>query len=218
MSDFKANRHGDSGQYPRAMLAIGKDSQLYRTRSKFRDYGTRGLEGFAVLPNNEPFLSLAVMYNAVPYVRVTARCGGLTRRSTSQTLDEQFPLLYDALSREVPEPRMVECLLNIGADPDFRMSRVDSQTSWILASTKVTMLYTLQHTMSSPEEYSAAEDKWKETLRLMYARGGKCAEVPDSLFSPISRKILQDVMKEKVLVTGQSRSRSSSWLTSLWTG
>ena len=215
MKDFKAYRDKHSGRNPRAMLATGRDAQLSRTRSNFRDNSTWGMESFAVLPDDQSFLSLAVMYNIVPYVRANAQWGGLTQRSTSMTLDERFPLLYDALSRDVPEPRMVECLLDIGADPNFRISKVDSQTPWILALTKVTMLYTLQHTMGSPEEYSAAEDRWKETLKLMYTAGGMYAKVPDSILSPISRKMLQDVIDE-ALVTGQSHSRSRSWLGSLW--
>lgn len=218
MEDFKAYRDRHFGQDPRAMLATGRDSQLSRTRSNFRDHSTWAMENFAVLPDEQSFLSLAVMYNIVPYVRATAQWGGLTRRSTSQTLDERFPLLYDALSRDVPEPRMVECLLGLGADPNFRISKVDSQTPWILALTKVTMLYTPQHTMSSPEEYSvAAEVKWKETLRLMYTRGGMCAKVPDSFFSPISRKMLHDIMNE-VSVTDQTHFGSRGWFGNLWKG
>lgn len=203
--EFEAYRNKHSGQHPRAMLA-----------TDFRDTSTWDMKSFAVLVYTS-FLSLAVMYNIVPYVRANAQWGGLTQRSTSQTLGERFPLLYDALSRDVPEPRMVECLLDIGADPNFRISKVDSQTPWILGLTKVTMLYTLQHTMDSPEEYSAVEDKWKETLKLMYTRGGMYAKVPDSLLSPISRKILQDVMNE-VPMTEQSHSKSKSWLGSLWMG
>ena len=172
------------------MLATGRESRLSRTRSKIRDHTTWGMESFAVLPDEQSFLSLAVTYNIAPYVRVTAQWGGLTRRSTPQVLDEQFPLLYDALSRNVPEPGMVECLLDLGADPNFRISRVESRTPWILALTQVTMLYTLQHTMSTNEEYSAAEYKWKETLRLMHAPGGMRGWLPDSLFSPLRRKII----------------------------
>ena len=217
MKDFKACRDYYSGQHPGAMLATGRGSQLSRTRSNFLDHSTWGMESFAVLPDDESFLSLAVMYNIIPYVRANAQWGGLTQRSTSQTLGEQFPLLYDVLSRDVPEPQMVECLLDKGADPNFRISKVDSQTPWILALTKVTILYTLKHTMDNPEEYSAAEDKWMETLRLMYTRGGMYAKVPDSFFSPISRKILQDVVNE-VPMTEKSRPRSRSWLGSLWMG
>ena len=198
------------------MLAISSESQLSKTPN-IRDHATTGMENTAVVLDEQSFLSLAVMYNIIPYVRATAKWGGLRRRSTSQTLDVQFPLLYDALSRDVPEPGMVECLLDLGADPNFRISKVDSQTPWILALTKVTMLYTLQHTMSTPEEYSAAEYKWKETLRLMYARGGMRGKLPDSLFSPISRKIIQDLINE-MPVAVQSHSISTSWWSTLWTG
>ena len=201
ISQFKFFRDNN----PRTMLA-----------KNFRDISTWDLESFAVLLYTS-FLSLAVMYGIIPYVRANAQWGGLTQRPFSRTLGAQFPLLYDALSRDVPEPRMVECLLDIGADPNFTISKVDSQTPWILALTKVTILYTLQHTMDSPEEYSAAEDKWRETLKLTYTRGGMHAKVPDSLLSPISRKILQDVIKE-VQMTEKNYAKSKSWLGSLWLG
>ena len=214
MKDADTNKHSWP---PRAMLAKGKGSQLSRNRSNFREISLERMEGLAVLPDDESFLSLAVMYNIVPYVRANAQSGELTQRSISQTLGEQFPLLYDALSRDVPEPRMVEFLLDIGADPNYTISKVDIQTPWILALTKVTLLYTLQHTMNSPEQYSAAEDKWKETLKLLYTRGGMYAYVPDSIFSPISRKILQDIINE-VPMTEPSHSKPKSWLDSLWMG
>ena len=144
MKHFTAYRDKHRDQDPYAMLAISSESQLSKTPN-IRDPTTTGMENSAVVLDEQSFLSLAVMYNIVPYVRATAKWGGLRRRSTSQTLDVQFPLLYDALSRDVPEPGIVGGLLDLGADPNFRISKVDSQTPWILALTKVTMLYTLQH-------------------------------------------------------------------------
>ena len=107
--------------------------------------------------------------------------------------EEQWPLLMDAISARVPEPEMVKCLLDLGADPNFRMSKVESQSPWIVALTKVTLLYTIQSEIESSEEYLLAEEKWKQTLKLMYSHGANCAKVPASRLSPISRQILQEI-------------------------
>lgn len=87
----------------------------------------------------ESFLALTVVHGVVPYVRVRAESGGLI-----QLPKGWWPLLMDALSGDVLEPTMVECLLDLGADPNFKISKVDSQTPWIVALTKVSLLYTLQ--------------------------------------------------------------------------
>lgn len=157
------------------------------------------------------FLSLAVMSGIVPYVRARVEWGGLVRRPTSENPEELYPLLLDALSGNVPEPKMVECLLDSGADPNFKISKVDSQTPWITALTKMTLLYTLQSGMASSVEYFEAEDKWKQTLRLMFSRGADCTKVPDSRLTPISRSILQEMRDEKKR-REQSPPGWTSWL------
>lgn len=157
------------------------------------------------------FLSVAVKLGVVPYVRARVEWGGLIRRPTSETHEELYPLLLDALSGDVPEPKMVECLLDLGADPNFKISKVDSQTPWITALTKMTLLYTIKTKTSSSAEYLVAEDKWKQTLRLMFLRGADCAKVPESLLTPISRSILRDMRDEKEK-GAQSLPGWTSWL------
>jgi hypothetical protein len=138
-------------------------------------------------------MSLACMHGVVPYVRARAEWGGFIQRSKLE--GDHWPLLLDALSNDVPEPRMVECLLDLGADPNFKLSKVTSQTPWIVALTKMTLLYTINESSSS-EEYAMAEDKWRKTLRLMSLKGAKSTDVPESLLTPLSRKILQDLRDE----------------------
>ena len=160
------------------------------------------------------FLSLAVRKNVVSYVRARAEWGGLIQPSTLEKSDTGFPLLLEALSGDVPEPKMVGCLLDLSADPNFKISNVDSQTPWIKALTKVTLLYTLKGRFGSSAEYLLAENKWKQTLRLMFSRGADCTKVPDSLLTPISRKILQDLRNE-VEPKVQSLPSQNSW-PSVW--
>jgi hypothetical protein len=143
--------------------------------------------------------------------RARAEWGGLIQRHTFEKSEERLPLLLDALSGDVPETKMVECLLDLGADPNFAISKVDSQSPWIVALTKVTLLHTIQSKAGSSAEYFLAEDKWKQTLRLMFSRGADCTKVPESLLTPISRKILQD-MRGEVETRAQSLLDLNSWL------
>ncbi|KAF2676622.1 hypothetical protein K458DRAFT_410325 [Lentithecium fluviatile CBS 122367] len=194
-----------------------------------------GIKGFALL-SSETLVTLAVIYGVVPYVRAKAEWGGLIRRPWTGYVPSSFvagypsrvlplpveeseacwPLLLDALSVQVPEPAIVECLLDLGADPNFKIPNLDSQTPWIIALTKVTSLYTLQSRTDDPAEYSRAESKWKQTLRLMFSRGADRAKVPASVLSPISRKILQD-LRDEAERTERNRQQQlgpSSWLRS----
>jgi hypothetical protein len=181
----------------------------FEVSTSFWDSGTWELDTDRVI--DESFLSLAVWHGVVPYVRARAERGGLTPRPISGQSEEWWPLLLDALAGDVPEPAMVECLLDLGADPNFKISKIDSRTPWIVALTKVTLLYTIQCRVGSSAEYFLAEDKWKQTLRLMFLRGAHCTKVPESLLSPISRKILQD-MRNEAETKAQSSSGLNTWL------
>ena len=210
VKDFTDFRDRQSYAHTPAMLPRRGVQGRCRFISNFRDNVTLGLEDFAVLPDDESFLSLAVRYDIVPYVIARAGWGGLVRRLGPEKSEERFPLLLDALSGDVPEPEMVKCLLDLGADPNYKMSNVNSQTPWLVALTKVTLLYTLQNSLGDSTEYFVAENKWKQTLKLMFSRGADCTRVPNSLLSPISRKILQDV-KNEVDSSAQGRSSLSNW-------
>jgi hypothetical protein len=54
--------------------------------------------------------------------------GGLIQRHTFEKSEERLPLLLDALSGDVPEPKMVECLLDLSADPNLAISKFDLQS------------------------------------------------------------------------------------------
>lgn len=147
---------------------------------------------------DESFLSLACVHGVVSYVRARAEWGGLIQRSQ---LDGQcWPLLLDALANNLPEPRMVECLLDIGADPNFKVSKVESQTPWIIALSRVSLLYTLKE-FDGDEKHAIAVEKWKKTLKLLYLAGGKMVKIPERRHTTLSRQILQEV-EEETGVTG----------------
>ncbi|KAL1593178.1 hypothetical protein SLS60_010786 [Paraconiothyrium brasiliense] len=197
--------------YGKALAEVHNNTQMYATPVlRARRPGI-----FPV----ESFLPLAVIHGVVPYVRARAGRGGLNPIPfpliESEETNRGWPLLLDALSLDVPDPAMVECLLDLGADPNFKTSRVVSQTPWHVALTNVTSLYSIQDnhgTVVGYPESSLAEDRWKKTLSLMYSRGADCRKVPEPLLSPISRKILQDLMDEAKTGT-QNKSGLMSWLT-----
>lgn len=172
--------------------------------------GDRSLEPFISGHIDKYFLYFAVKHNVVPYVRARAEWGGIAQLSYPNRPVFRFPLLLGALFGDVPEPTMVECLLDLGADPNFKLPEVDSQTPWTRALTKVTLLYTIQGNLGNSAEYSEAEEKWKQTLRLMFLRGADRAIVPESLLTPISRKILRELRNE-VETQVQSPSGWTSW-------
>ena len=168
----------------------------FQVSSMLRDRKTWKLETIRSRALDDSFLSLAVRHNVLPYVRANVEWGGLIQQFNPQKSDTGLPLLLDALSGDLPEPKMVECLLDLGAVPNYIISKVDPQTPWIVALTKVTLLYTLQGQFGSSAKYFLAEDKWKQTLRLMFSRSADCTKVPDPLLTPISRKILQNLRME----------------------
>ncbi len=158
---------------------------------------------------DDSFLCLAVEHSVVPYVRARAERGGLVRQPGAKSPAEMLPLLLVALSIYVPDPKMVECLLDLGADPNFKMSKVCLQTPWTIALTKVTLLYTIQSETRILASFW--EDQWKQTLRLMYSKGAGSMTVPNSLLTPISRKILQDLKDEKAQSWGDWNSWLRAW-------
>ena len=151
---------------------------------------------FVVTPSDESFLRLAVRYGVVPYVRMKGKKAGIIQNSVPERVGTKFPLLVVALCCDVPNPAMVECLLDLGADPKLEISKQSSQTPWTMAVTRVSTLYVIQSECSGPEEYLVAENMWKRTLQLMFLRGGRLAKVPDSLLTSVSRKLLKEITDE----------------------
>jgi len=164
---------------------------------------------------DDSFLSLTVVHNVTAYVKARAEWGGLIHPPASMNPEDQWPLLMDAISASVPEPEMVKCLLDLGADPNFRMSKVGSQSPWIVALTKVTLLYTIQSEIESSEEYLLAEEKWKQTLKLMYSHGANCAKIPASRLSSISRQVLQEITGGTQFKPQGEEGWLQSWTSSL---
>ena len=70
---------------------------------------------------DKSFLCFTIANNVVPYIRARVEHGGLIRIKASRKL---LPLLLVTLSSDVPELKMVECLLNSNADPNFKLSEV----------------------------------------------------------------------------------------------
>jgi hypothetical protein len=159
-------------------------------------------------------LNLAVIHGVVPYVRPRLARGGLlhlpVRYDMMMPHERAWSLLLCALSLDVPEPAMVKCLLDLGADPNFKPTSSNLETPWTRALTKVTILYTIQMTVSDSAEYSIAEEKWKQTLRLMLSRAD-CTQVPESRLSPISRKMLKE-LRDEAGPKEQNKSGLTSWL------
>jgi hypothetical protein len=106
----------------------GRGHGCFQVSPSFWDSETWELDTSRV--TDESFLSLAVWHGVVPYVRARAEWGGLIPWPISGQYEERWPLLLDALAGDVPEPTMVECLLDLDADPNFKISKIDSQTCW----------------------------------------------------------------------------------------
>ena len=148
------------------------------------------------------FLILAVRHNVISYVRAKAQQDGLIQCSERPRV--YFPLLLYAIFDNDPEPEMVKCLLDMGAYPNFRMSKYKSHTLWNV------VLYILMrpdHQGNVP-----AEDKWKQSSKLMLMRGANGEMVPSSRHG---RKMLQELKDELGKMT-HSWSRPTRWLR-LWT-
>ena len=187
-------------------LSAGCD-EPFQTSPTFKSSRNFEFEANTVRATDDYFLSIAVMYNIVAYVKVRAKSGGLIQRSTLENSGGWWPLLLDALSGDVPEPKMVECLLDLGADPNFKISKVDSQTPWIIALTKAA-LWCAKPSELQYKNISVGKDKWKQTLKLMFSRGASSTKKSESLLTPTGREILQALRDE----VERSRPGWNSWL------
>jgi hypothetical protein len=67
----------------------------------------------------DTFLSLAVIYEVIAYVKVRATEGCLVQKPYSGSRSKPWPLLMDAVCTGSFSIEMVECLLSLGADPNF---------------------------------------------------------------------------------------------------
>ncbi|RMJ15118.1 hypothetical protein CDV36_005226 [Fusarium kuroshium] len=190
---------------PREFSSSGSISlQLWNHgRKRYKNLMTPTLDG--------SFLSLACVHGVVPYVRARAERGGLIRRS--QHDGQSWPLLLDALSHDVPQSRMVECLLDAGADPNFKVSYVDSQTPWKVALTRVSLFYTLNE-LDGDEKHVIAVEEWEKTLELLRMRGGggKMVDTPEHRRTGLSGRILREVEEE----TGATRPKEQTTLLERW--
>ena len=161
------------------------------------------------------FMLKAVEENIVPYVRARVERGAIITRINSLYSPREeiggFSLLNRVVSADIPDPAMVECLLDAGADPNFRNLVSASETPWIRAVTKSAILYTLKKTMN-PEEYRRAEESWRQILGLLFKHGADCLQTPKSRLTPISKKILREI---NALKNEHSQSSSlNDWIRS----
>ena len=154
------------------------------------------LTTFVASAHIESFLRLAVRHGATSYVKAKANKSELIPKTVPKDPRGELPLLTVALCCEKPKLEMVECLLDLGADPNMRVSKQNSQTPWTFAISRVSILYTIRAECSRFEEYWVAESRWKQTLKLMFLRGGHQVEVPDALLTSISRKLLGEILDE----------------------
>jgi hypothetical protein len=121
-------------------------------------------------------LSMAVRYGVTEYVKAKAERGCLVKRPGMPPSQRslKWPLLYDALddaphwahdhASALPSPEMVQCLLNLGADPNYRPSDMHL-TSWQVLLGKDALspyLYTQNHISAEP---------WASIVDLMVAHG-----------------------------------------------
>lgn len=191
---------------PQCLLPTSIFMSIQKLSQVILDFEEGSIHGDFTDMIDESFLCFAIANGVVPYVRARVERGGLIRARVS---GEMLLLLLVALSGDVPEPEMVECLLNSGADPNFKLSEIGLQTPWTVALTRVTILYTLQSHLGSSAEYSRAEGNWKLALRLMASKVPDYMTVPEPLLTPISRRLLQELRAE---IKAQSLSSRSSWL------
>ena len=148
---------------------------------------------------NKPFLYIACSYGIVPYVTARAEKGCLIRQHTLESSLQVWPLLSASVSHDIPQPELVKHLLDLGADPNYRVSKGDTNTPWMLALHNMTLLRRKREEFASPEDYLAAEEKWKMTLRLMCAKSPPQIKSTDSLLnviSPAARQTLDELRKE----------------------
>lgn len=191
--------------------------QLYKMfgrESLYVQHRSPRLEQFiSSSPSDKDFLRLAIIFEVVPYVRARATQAGFIQNAVPENPRRDPSLLLIALYCVEPNPTMVECLLDLGVEPNLKLSKSDSKTLWMFALTQVSTLYKIQNDLT-PERYLEVEDKWKQTLKLMFLRGGHLAKVPDPLLTPISRRLLKEI-KDEVGPIDQPNMGLTAWLGSI---
>lgn len=155
-----------------------------------------------------PLLTLACVHGVLVYVKARAQWGGFVARHMPGGF-ERWPLMVDALSNDAVEPRMVECLLDLGTDPNFKVGGIESQTLWMIALKKATIQHSLS-SLAAPGQFSQAEKNWKEVVQLMFARGAVITRAQDLLLTPGARLILKDIQ-----VKSPSKEKATMF-SSLW--
>jgi hypothetical protein len=118
------------------------------------------------------FLSVAVRYGVIEYVKAKAERGCLVKRPGIPPGERslKWPLLYDSFEIDshwahasaLPSPEMVQCLLNLGADPNYRPSR-HHPTCWQNLLEKISVKE-FDQSLPLPEP-------WASIVDLMVAHG-----------------------------------------------
>ena len=135
------------------------------------------------------FLSLAVRYGFVDYVRARANQACLVQRSGS----EEWPLLLDAIYAEkrdilgsadaIAKPEMIACILEHGADPNYSLARVGATLPHMLQPTiwHQTAIHILER-----HESLCIDLPWEKIAESMIQHGAK---VDKQLFSSLVKYI-----------------------------
>lgn len=90
----------------------------------------------------ETFLSLAVIHGVTAYVKARAQNGCLVQKPCYRGTSLIWPLLMDAVCTGVFRIEMIECLLSMGADPNYSVSDGVESTPWLA------LLQSIQNTLN----------------------------------------------------------------------
>jgi hypothetical protein len=179
------------------------------------------------------FLSLAVRYGAVHFVRAKANPGCLALQPSVVNRSRIWPLLMDATYYDpswkrdtVPDISMINCLLEMGADPNFRLNlpsreRTGADGGRLLLPTPASPWGQVVQTIKADFRDDNIKEPWKSIAATMIAHG---AELKKETFHILlgegdSRSVHADPWNSRLfleLLKLKRASTSKSWM-KLWT-
>ncbi len=165
---------------------------------------------------DQSLLAIAIKYNVIPYVRARTEWGGSGQPLKPHQSEERVAMLLFALGNapeEIPEPRIVECLLDGGVDPNFKISGLTTQTPWLYALSRAAVFNTTILDLGSPAELLHAENQWKQTLKVMYSRGAVCTRLQFATLTSTAKRLVQTLKDENASEgKGQDLLGLTKWL------
>ncbi|KAE9376191.1 hypothetical protein N431DRAFT_481293 [Stipitochalara longipes BDJ] len=114
----------------------------------------------------DTFLSLAVIHGVTAYVKARATQGCLVQKPCYNSRSIRWPLLMDAVCTGSLSFEMVECLLSLGADPNYFIDFTPEATPWrmLLMLIRSTHSRRLESVRALPNEY-------QEVVKAMVVNG-----------------------------------------------